>query len=83
NYNLLSAMLACAWKNDSTLRIDFYSDRFGKDKTTLNIKRYDGRFIESDERLLVDIKDSIVFPYHKIDDMVVEAISLNAPDLCT
>ena len=55
----------------------FYSDRFGKDKTTLNIKRYDGCFIEGDERLLVDIKDSIVFPYHKIDDMVVEAISLN------
>ncbi|TBL82827.1 STY4851/ECs_5259 family protein [Hafnia alvei] len=83
NYNLLNAMLACAWKNDSTLRVDFYSDRFGKDKTTLNIKRYDGRFIEGDERLLVDIKDSIVFPYHKIDDMVVEAISLNTPDLCT
>ncbi|MDH8639199.1 hypothetical protein QIH23_27105, partial [Klebsiella pneumoniae] len=55
NYNLLNAMLVCAWKNDSTLRVDFYSDRFGKDKTTLNIKRYDGRFIEGDERLLVDI----------------------------
>lgn len=61
NYNLLNAMLACAWNSNSTLCVDFYSDRFGKDKATLNIKRYDGSFIEHDQGLLVDIKILLFF----------------------
>lgn len=81
NYNLLNAMLACAWNSNSTLCVDFYSDRFGKDKATLNIKRYDGSFIEHDQGLLVDIKNSVVFPANRIDELVVDAISLKDPGL--
>ena len=69
-------MLACAWNSNSTLCVDFYSDRFGKDKATLNIKRYDGCFIEHDQGLLVDIKNSVFFPANRIDELVVDAISL-------
>lgn len=81
NYNLLNAMLACAWNSNSTLCVDFYSDRFGKDKATLSIKRYDGSFIEHDQGLLVDIKNSVVFPANRIDELVVDAISLKDPGL--
>lgn len=54
-------MLACAWNSNSTLCVDFTPDRFGKDKATLNIKRYDGSFIEHDQGLLVDIKILLFF----------------------
>ena len=46
-----------------------------------SIKRYDGSFIEHDQGLLVDIKNSVVFPANRIDELVVDAISLKDPGL--
>lgn len=81
-YNLLKSLLACSWAKNSSLHLDFYADKLGKVGSTLNVKRYDGKFIERDDRLHIDVQEAISFPQDRASEIIVQAVSLRDPASC-
>ncbi|MCW0937427.1 STY4851/ECs_5259 family protein [Pantoea sp. RG18] len=81
-YYLLKSLLACSWANNSSLHLDFYAEKLGKVGSTLNVKRYDGKFIERDDRLHIDVQDAISFPQDRASEIIVQAFSLTDPASC-
>ncbi|WP_239549475.1 STY4851/ECs_5259 family protein [Lelliottia amnigena] len=81
-YNLLKSLLACSWAKNSSLHLDFYAEKLGKVGSTLNVKRYDGKFIERDDRLHIDVEDAISFPQDRASEIIVQAVSLTDPASC-